>query len=590
MSMADDVIRLETNVLIIGGGFGGIWTALRASEIVDKVILVDKAYVSRSGASTMSGGVTNAPLDDDDLQTWVDEIVVRGSYMCNQDWTWQLLELQRERIKDFERWNVPIVRDAEGRIKRFLSRGMVNVRCLQYNPKKAMEILRARALAQGVQILDRFFISELLTTDGRHPTRGAVAGAVGFNTRTGERLVIRSRTTVMGTGMTSMKGTHRVDNTTGDGMAMGYRAGGRLCDLEFGFGGTFTHLMKDYSFTNYNVSVAHGARLINRLGERFMTQYDPVRFERSELARVVAAFTKEIVEGRGPVYVDLRHVDPSYWDNLHAVSSTKGRNILLADVLPDPRIHPLPIEPTWGLWNGSRSGLKIDIDCHATVPGLFAVGSAAKNDATGTHASAGMPTAYCYTTGYRAGETAAREALDSDLPLVDQPAIEWLLHEAMAPLDRRDGALTVDQIHDRLAALESSVVESVRLNAGRLQRFAAVAEEMRAAVDETRATDIHDLVKLHEARNLAECALLVYQSSLDRTESREQFYREDFPNTDDDEWFCWHGVSRGENGEPVFDREPIPVEKFTLQPPERYNGPSPIAAMMNGSFDPARFN
>src|SRR5262245_4371674 len=510
--MSIDVVTLEANVLIIGGGFGGIWAALRASETADKVILVDKAYVSRSGASTMSGGVTNAPMEDDDLQTWVDEMVVRGSYMCNQDWTWQLLELQRERIRDFERWGVPIVRDQEGRIKRFLSRGMVTVRCLQYNPKKAMEILRARALAQGVQILDRLFVTDLLTSDGHYPTRGAAAGAVGFNTRSGERTVIRARRTVIATGMTSMKGTHRVDNTTGDGMAMGYRAGGRLCDLEFGFGGTFTHLMKDYSFTNYNVSVAHGARLINRHGERFMEQYDPVRFERSELARVVAAFTKEIVEGRGPVYVDLRHVDPSYWDNLHAVSVSKGRNILLAGILPDPREHPLPIEPTWGLWNGSRSGLKIDIDCHATVPGLFAVGSAAKNDATGTHASAGMPTAYCYTSGYRAGETAARQALDSDLPLVEQPAIETLLHGATAPLVRSGNGLTVDQIHDRLAALEASVIDSVCLNAERLERFAAVASEMRAAVDHARAEDVHDLVKLHEARNLAECALLVYQS------------------------------------------------------------------------------
>ncbi|MPZ57248.1 MAG: FAD-dependent oxidoreductase [Rhizobiales bacterium] len=589
MSISRDIATIEANVLIIGGGFGGIWTALRASEIADKVVLVDKAFVSRSGASTMSGGVTNAPMDEDDLQTWVDEIVVRGSYMCNQDWTWQLLKLQRERIRDFERWGVPIVRDADGRIKRFLSRGMVTVRCLQYNPKKAMEILRARALAQGVRILDRLFITDLLTTDGRYPTRGAVAGAVGFNTRSGERVVVRSRTTVIATGMTSMKGTHRVDNTTGDGMAMGYRAGGRLCDLEFGFGGTFTHLMKDYSFTNYNVSVAHGARLINRHGERFMEQYDPVRFERSELARVVAAFTKEIVEGRGPVYVDLRHVDPSYWDNLHAVSVSKGRNILLAGILPDPRAHPLPIEPTWGLWNGSRSGLKIDIDCHTTVPGLFAVGSAAKNDATGTHASAGMPTAYCYTTGYRAGETAAREALESDLPLVEQPAVEMLLQGAMAPLDRPAGALTVDQIHDRLATLEASVVDSVRLSAGRLELFASVAAEMRAAVDKTKALDVHDLVKLHEARNLAECALLVYQSSLDRTESREQFYREDYPNTDDDAWFCWHGVTRGERGEPIFDRERIPLENFAMQPPHPYKGRSPIAAMMDGTFDPAHF-
>jgi succinate dehydrogenase/fumarate reductase flavoprotein subunit len=163
-----------------------------------------------------------------------------------------------------------------------------------------------------------------------------------------------------------------------------------------------------------------------------------------------------------------------------------------------------------------------------------------------------------------------------------------LLHEATAPLDRGAGALNADQIHDRLSALESSVVDLMQLNAERLTRFAAEAAAMRAEVDRARAADVHDLVKLHEARNVAECALLVYQSSLDRTESREQFYREDFPETDDAAWFCWHGVTRTDAG-PVFDRERIPIEKFALQPPSPYKGLSPIAAMMAGKFDPAVF-
>ena len=104
------------------------------------------------------------------------------------------------------------------------------------------------------------------------------------------------------TGMIAMKGTHRVDNDCGDGVAMAFRAGGRLVDMEFTFGGTFNVLMKKFDFPSYNVAVAHGARLINARGERFMQQYDPQRLERSELSHVVAAFAKEIVDGRGPVY------------------------------------------------------------------------------------------------------------------------------------------------------------------------------------------------------------------------------------------------------------------------------------------------
>src|SRR4051794_18388714 len=122
--MTDETVEIDANVLVIGGGFGGVWAALRAAELCDRVVLVDKAYVSRSGASTMSGGVTTAPMDGDDLTPWVRELIHRGTYMANQDWSWQLIEDQRERVKDLDRWGAPISRDEQGQIRRFLSRGM----------------------------------------------------------------------------------------------------------------------------------------------------------------------------------------------------------------------------------------------------------------------------------------------------------------------------------------------------------------------------------------------------------------------------------------------------------------------------------
>jgi len=126
MRSAIDVV--DCDVLIVGGGFGGTWAALRASELGARVVLVEKAFVSRSGASTMSGGITTCPRLGDDLGPWVEEFVTRGDYMCNQNWTQRLLEGQRERVLQLEAWNVPISREASGAIRRFASRGMVNVR------------------------------------------------------------------------------------------------------------------------------------------------------------------------------------------------------------------------------------------------------------------------------------------------------------------------------------------------------------------------------------------------------------------------------------------------------------------------------
>lgn len=582
-----DVIAVD--VLVIGGGFGGVWAALRAAECGAGVVLIDKARVSRSGASTMSGGVTTCPQDGDDLDIWATELIVRGGYMCNQDWTRQLLEGQKQRVRQLAEWGVPISRDDSGNIRRFASRGMVDVRCMQYRPKAAMQELRQQALNRGVTILDRVTITDLLTSDGCYPTYGEICGAVGFNVRTGQAIAIRAKRTVLATGTIAMKGTHRTDNDTGDGAAMAFRAGARMVDLEFSFGGTFSVLMREHEFTNYNVAVAHGAHLINARGERFMTQYDPVRFERSELSRVVAAFAKEIADGRGPVFVDLRHLGEGYWDDLRHVSSGRGSSILLSNHIPNPRLTPLPIEPTWGLWNGGRSGLKIDLKCHSSLPGLLAAGVVAKNDASGTHASAGIPTAHSMNTGYTAGETAALEARGIDMPSLSAET-KALVERMFAPLARSMGAATADWVHDEFARLEAAVTDSMQLDATRLGSMIARVDELAEMAWSVAAADLHDLVKVHEARSVAACARMVYTASLDRTESREQFHRADYPDTDDENWFCWHGLTLTASG-PVFDREPIDLSGAKVRPDAvRQTYRSPIAAIMSGTYDPKHYD
>ena len=575
---------LQTDVLVIGGGFAGTWASLRAADLGASVTLVDKAYVSKSGASPMSGGITTCPLDTDDIDLWAREFIERGDYMCDQRWTYQLLEGQRQRVKDYISWGVPISRAEDGSIRRFASRGMIDVRGMQYQPKAAMVELRRRITARGVRILDRVHITELVTADGQWPTSAEIIGAVGFNVYTGQFVFINAKRTIVATGMIAMKGTHRVDNDTGDGVAMAFRAGGRLVDMEFTFGGTFNVLMKKFDFPSYNVAVAHGARLINALGERFMEQHDPVRLERGELSNVVAAFAKEIVEGRGPVFVDLRHVDASYWTDLAKLH--RGGSILLSEHVPDPRVNPLPIEPTWGLWASGRSGLQIDLGARTNLPGLLAAGSAAKNDATGTHASAGSPTAFAKVSGWHAGETAAFESREMTLASAPQGLIEMLQEQAFAPLNRASGRRSADKLHDDLAKLESSVVKSMILSKHRLDELLHGAQDVSGALDETAASDLHDLVKWHEARNVSLNAEVVYRSALDRTESREQFYREDFPVTDPD-WFCWHGV-KSTGGGFSFDKQAFPQEGARFLPKHQQSGLGAIGVIMSKKHQPAK--
>src|SRR5262249_45831330 len=160
--------------------------------------------------------------------------------------------------------------------------------------------------------------------------------------------------------------------------------------MEFTLGGTFTIVEKNFKLSSYNVALAHGAWMINARGERFMEKYDPIRLERGELPLVVAAFVKELIDGRGPCYIDLRKCDDSFWVDWEKIGP--GAAWLESDKTPDPRTHPLLIESNWGIMSADgRGGICIDIDCRTSRAGLLAAGACAKNSAIGFHGSAGAP-------------------------------------------------------------------------------------------------------------------------------------------------------------------------------------------------------
>lgn len=579
-------VLLDVDVLVVGGGFAGAWAALGAADEGANVLLVEKGTVARSGASTMSGGVTTAPLRGDDLEKWVEELVVLGGYEANQDWTRALIEDQLERVADLDSWGVPIVKDDHGNIKRIKSRGMLEIWCCQYSPRHAMETLRARATAGGARILDKVEIVELLTSDGLYPTCGSVVGAIGMNVRDGTLYEIHAKRTILATGPHAMKGYHPIDANTGDGFAYGLRVGGRFLDMEFASGGTFSFVWGGYHMGNYNIAVGHGARLVNALGERFMERYDPVRFERSELNRVIAAFVKEIIDGRGPVYLDLTCADDSYWEAIHRARGGK-KHIFESGLIPDPRKSPVPVEPGWSVWNGGRGGLQIDLECRTNVRGLFAAGGVSRNDGVGRTGSAGTPTAYAMVSGNRAGRAAAREALADALPVVPASLARELKTRTFAPL-RRSPENPMNQIHEEIISIMGSPVDFMVQSASSIQLSLGRLADLRERLSNVGVADVHELVKYHEAVNNIDTFDLMYRCMEDRKESRENFFRSDFPMQDDVNWLCWHTAELTNDGIAHVKQE-IPFDRFRYRPENREVKLSSIAAIMSGEFDFRRY-
>ena len=573
--------EIATDVLVVGGGLAGCWAALRACQSGARTLLVDKGYVSRAGCSPLSGGVMTAPLPSDDLDAWAGEIVERGGYMNNQEWLDQFLSDQVGLVQEIDQLGPVIIKDDKGQMRRLSSRGMMNVRCLQFNPKETMTLLRAKLEAHGCAILDRVHIVDLLTADDR-----SVAGAVGLQTRTGETILIRAGACVIAGGPFNIKGRNIVDNVGADGGALAWRAGAQLSDMEFSFGGTFSLMLKKYKFPAYNVALGHGAQLINASGERFMKRYDSERMERSELSQVIAAFLNELLCGRGPVYIDLRHVDDHLVDDLRAARGAIWADELTTGRIKDFREKPVLIEPQWTVWS-HRCGIRIDLDCAGSVPGLFAAGSVAKIEAVGTHASAGVPTAFCGVAGSRAGRAAAAFArgVSRDARFDEQAgAVVARLHEART-CNAHD---TPDAIFAAIRELLGTPLDCMLLSAERLAQIRRQTEALWVRCKEMGAPDPHELVKAEEARNFLQVFDVSMAAAQTRTESRESFYRTDYPQTDNQNWFCWHVVASDGDGM-KFTRVSIPLETYRRKPAEmRSSYLSPIARNLEEALHGAR--
>ncbi|MDP2720289.1 MAG: FAD-dependent oxidoreductase, partial [Dehalococcoidia bacterium] len=439
MSRAEDMgTYIETDVLVIGGGFAGIWAAIRAKDFAGRVLLVDKAKVARSGCSTFAAGIQFCPTPEDDFDVWKREIVESGDYFPDQDWVDVFLKNQMERIMDYEKWGAPLEKDEKGKIARIVGRGHKNTRLFQFHGPKLMDLLRKKAIVKGVNLLERVMVSELLTSDGQHPTEGRVTGAVGFNTQTGEFFIIKAGVTVMAAGPPCGKRGNVVDNDTGDGLAASFRAGAELVNMEFLTAGNITVWQRKGEAAGINMLQGHGAFFVNALGERLMEKYDPVLMERSLLYRICMGFAKESMEGRGPIYVDMRHLPAETFAKFRRVLP---RTMMFWDELGvDVTREKIECTPHWGVTNSSgQGGIKVNLSCQTNLPGLYAAGGVTRVPIQGIYALGGIATASCNVLGYIAGENAAGDTGAAKEGELDLKQVASLRSAIFEPEKRKEG-------------------------------------------------------------------------------------------------------------------------------------------------------
>jgi fumarate reductase (CoM/CoB) subunit A len=398
---ADDVV--DCHVLVIGSGGAGARAALEAVQY-GETVMVSKTLTGKGGCTPMAEGGYNAVLRElDSCPMHVEDTLRGGAYLNDPDLVDVLVSEAPERIMDLIRWGAVFDVTDEREVAQRPFGGQRFPRTCYSGDRTGGEImmtlLEQLRGSDVVQMQDTTVI-DLLTAGDR------VCGAVALG-RKGEMVVVRADATVLASG----GGTQVYDISTnsaagtGDGYALGYRAGAELIDMEMvqfhPTGAVYPYDARGRLITE--AVRGEGGILLNASGERFMERYDPERKELSTRDVVARSIATEILEGRGTEHGGV-HLDVSH---LPAATIEERLPIMLEQFLQfgvDIRTEPMEVAPTA---HHIMGGLRITRSGETTVPGLYACGEVT-GGVHGANRLGGNALADTQVFGKRAGETAGQ--------------------------------------------------------------------------------------------------------------------------------------------------------------------------------------
>ncbi len=571
--MVKDKEIIVADVLVVGTGSAGCRAALRASELGKQVVLVDKGALGRSGASPFTHGML-APVPSGAHRAWLEELVGQSQYLADQEWLEVILKEQGDRVKELLDWGVEFEKNADGTLRYVSARGQIVSKAINFNGLQMMDKLRDVVRKREIRVVERVMLIDLLTSDGEYPTRGQVVGAVGLNTLTGKIYVFKAKAIVLATGPFGTKchlGTY-MDGLTGEGQAAAFRAGAALTSMEFATHGAFNYIENRFRVIGQSKLQGLGARFINRLGERVMEKYDPQTLEQSTFALICQSLVKEVLEGRGPVYLDMRHFTEEQIDTLGRILPETMKSLVEAGI--DIRDKLVEVKPVANLAStGPGAGIRTGIRGETNVSGLFAAGNVSKVP-QGVANWGSIPQSYAFVSGYRAGESAAKFASLPQNVDIRSKQIEEIVYETEAPFRKKRG-LKPDEIFH---AINRIVNPAERFYFKSETRINKTLDELRGLQKELPglyAGDVHELTKANEARNILLMAELVYLSALQRRESRGPHYREDYPFRDDKHWLKWI-IAQRTSEETTVKAVPVPLDRYPLKPESLEVVPHPV--------------
>ena len=558
--MSGSVPTTDCDVLIIGGGLAACMAALEASKRNMDVVLVDKGRLGRSGSSPTSGGVPQAAFAHADPRDSKDEhfrdTIVGGDFIPNQKIVRAIVDEVTDRVVELEEMGLHFKKTPDG--KQFYQEKRLGSSYARSCPPVGGSVgmlgsLRKEVFNREVQVRQWTMVTKLLRQNGR------VTGAFGINVQKGTYEAFRARAVVLaaGSAIGIQKYTSANFLTTGDAYVAAFDIGAPLANLEFL---EFTLIPapggEAISMAGLSPFTSKGGRFFNALNERFLEKYDPDRLEGTTRAILVGATYKEMLEGRGPVYLDPSYIPDEKWDDEIQFEYTPKLGKAGVNARSD-RFQWVPALHTF------LGGLDINERCEVPgVEGLYASGESA----TGTHGSnrlSGNAIASAFALGARSGKYAAIYAADAEIGDVD--AGETTAEVARIEAFKRDQGMDPTEVHEEIKDIAWESTGVVRNEGGLTAGIERFQEIRREKVPRLRADNIRDLIKSLECSNLSWVGEMVARCALERKESRGQHTRDDYPERDDTNCLNWIAVEKdGDRVKAVV--KPIPFEEGDLKP------------------------
>ena len=521
---------LDCDFLVIGSGLAGLSAALELAPR-GRVILCAKRTLSESNSTYAQGGIAVPIAEDDTIDSHLSDTLTAGAGLTRADVAREIIAGGASRIADLENWGVQFERkprnhrresDAEYDLGR--EGGHTVRRVLHSGDITGAEVIRVmseRVRQQPtVQVLENHMAIDLITTGWlKVPGDDACIGAYFLDRQNSEILAVRAPHTVLATGGAGKVYlyTSNPDIATGDGIAMAWRAGLQIRNMEFvQFHPTCLYHPEAKSFLISEAVRGEGARLLNGAGKAFMESYDP----RAELAPrdiVARAIDHEMkIRGDACVYLDITHKGESFlrrrFPNIFSTCKKFGFNMAR---------QPIPVVPAAHYFCG---GVATDTRGRTEMAGLHAAGEVT---CTGLH-GANRLASNSLLEALVCGHAAARDILENPRPKSRRIKIPaWKIGDAVPS----DEAVVVTHNWNEVRTVMWDYVGIVRTNrrlARALRRITTLRREIRAYYRDYLVT-----ADLLELRNIAAVAELVIRSAMLRRESRGLHYTLDYPYSAD---------------------------------------------------------